>query len=86
VLCLIFVDRIITAKVIERFAKKVPRISHFSVSYLTGNNTSVDAVAPKRQKQILESFRSGKVFIYYILVINIRDQVMCNKFVLNVGI
>ncbi|XP_047170030.1 endoribonuclease Dicer homolog 3a isoform X2 [Vigna umbellata] len=65
VLCLIFVDRIITAKVIERFAKKVPQISHFSVSYLTGNSTSVDAVAPKRQKEILESFRSGKVNLLF---------------------
>ncbi|XP_068480547.1 endoribonuclease Dicer homolog 3a isoform X1 [Phaseolus vulgaris] len=65
VVCLIFVDRIITAKVIEGFAKKVPQISHFSVSYLTGNNTSVDAVAPKRQKEILDSFRSGKVNLLF---------------------
>ncbi|KAK7363560.1 hypothetical protein VNO77_05706 [Canavalia gladiata] len=65
VLCLIFVDRIITAKVIERFMKKVPQISHFTVSYLTGNNTSVDALAPKRQKEILDSFRSGKVNLLF---------------------
>ncbi|CAJ1973600.1 unnamed protein product [Sphenostylis stenocarpa] len=65
VLCLIFVERIITAKVIERFAKKVPQISHFTVSYLTGNNTSVDAVAPKKQKEILDSFRSGKVNLLF---------------------
>lgn len=69
VLCLIFVDRIITAKVIERFAKKVPQISHFTVSYLTGNTTSVDALAPKQQKEILDSFRSGKVFVYCIVAI-----------------
>ena len=61
-LCLIFVDRIITAKVIERFVKKVACLSHFTVSYLTGSNTSsVDALAPKVQKQTLDSFRSGKV-------------------------
>ncbi|TKY74841.1 Endoribonuclease Dicer-like 3a [Spatholobus suberectus] len=65
VLCLIFVDRIITAKVIERFAKKVPQISHFTVSYLTGNTTSVDALAPRRQKEILDSFRSGKVNLLF---------------------
>lgn len=61
-LCLIFVDRIITAKVIERFVKKVACLSHFTVSYLTGSNTSVDALAPKLQKETLESFRSGKVY------------------------
>ncbi|KAJ1382263.1 Ribonuclease III domain [Sesbania bispinosa] len=65
VLCLIFVERIITAKVIERFVKKVSQISHFTVSYLTGNNTSVDALAPKRQKEILDSFRSGKVNLLF---------------------
>ncbi|XP_020236555.1 endoribonuclease Dicer homolog 3a isoform X2 [Cajanus cajan] len=65
VLCLIFVDRIITAKVIERFIKKVPQISHLTVSYLTGNTTSVDALAPKRQKEILDCFHSGKVNLLF---------------------
>lgn len=64
-LCLIFVDRIITAKVIERFVKKVACLSHFTVSYLTGSNTSVDALAPKLQKETLESFRSGKVNLLF---------------------
>jgi len=61
VLCLIFVERIVTAKVIERFVKKVSYLSHFTVSYLTGSNTSADSLAPKMQKETLESFRSGKV-------------------------
>ncbi|GMN63272.1 hypothetical protein TIFTF001_032343 [Ficus carica] len=65
-LCLIFVDRIITAKVIERFVKKVACLSHFTVSYLTGSNTSVDALAPKLQKETLESFRSGKTVRSYV--------------------
>ncbi|CAN1351384.1 Endoribonuclease Dicer homolog 3a [Linum perenne] len=65
VLCLIFVDRIITAKVIERFVKKVAVLMHFSVSYLTGTNTSVDALAPKLQREILEAFRSGKVNLLF---------------------
>lgn len=64
VLCLIFVDRIVAAKVIERFVKKrVSVLSHFTVAYITGNNSSVDALAPKVQKETLESFRSGKVSI-----------------------
>lgn len=64
-LCLIFVERIITAKVIERVVKKVTSLSHFSVSYLTGSNTSVDGLAPKVQKETLESFRSGKVVPFF---------------------
>ncbi|KAF2285070.1 hypothetical protein GH714_037736 [Hevea brasiliensis] len=50
ILCLIFVDRIVTAKVIERFVKKVAVLAHFTVSYVTGTNTSVDAVTPKTQR------------------------------------
>ncbi|KAK9273139.1 hypothetical protein L1049_017946 [Liquidambar formosana] len=65
VLCLIFVDRIITAKVIERFMKKIACLSHFVVSYLTGSNSSVDSLAPKVQKETLESFRSGKVNLLF---------------------
>ncbi|MED6203666.1 helicase [Stylosanthes scabra] len=65
VLCLVFVERIITAKVIERFIKKVPQISHFTVSYLTGNNTSAGSLNAKKQKEILDSFRSGKVNILF---------------------
>ncbi|XP_044463559.1 endoribonuclease Dicer homolog 3-like [Mangifera indica] len=65
VLCLIFVERIIAAKVVERFVKKVNCLAHFTVSYLTGSNTSVDSLAPKMQKEILESFRSGKVNLLF---------------------
>ncbi|XP_007012461.2 PREDICTED: endoribonuclease Dicer homolog 3 [Theobroma cacao] len=65
ILCLIFVERIVTAKVIERFVKKVTYLSHFTVSYLTGSNTSVDSLAPKMQKETLDSFRSGKVNLLF---------------------
>lgn len=68
VLCLIFVERIIAAKVIERFVKKVANLSHFTVSYVTGCNTSVGALAPKVQKETLESFCHGKVFIYILQI------------------
>ncbi|XP_052209161.1 endoribonuclease Dicer homolog 3a isoform X2 [Diospyros lotus] len=64
-LCLIFVERIVTAKVIERVMKRVACFSHLRVSYLTGSNSSVDALAPKVQKENLESFRSGKVNLLF---------------------
>lgn len=64
-LCLIFVERIIAAKVVERVIKRIKSLSHFTVSYLTGSNSSVDAVAPKVQQETLASFRSGKVFPFF---------------------
>ncbi|KAK7256023.1 hypothetical protein RIF29_29454 [Crotalaria pallida] len=66
VLCLIFVERIVTAKVIDRFVKKVKFLSHFTVSYLTGSNASSDSVAPKAQKEILQLFSCGKVNLLFV--------------------
>lgn len=60
--CLIFVDRKITARVIERTIKKIGRLSYLSVSFLTGGS-SVDALTPNMQKETLDLFRSGKVII-----------------------
>ncbi|PPR87215.1 hypothetical protein GOBAR_AA33473 [Gossypium barbadense] len=65
VLCLVFVERIVTAKVIERFVKQVSCLSCFVVSCLTGSNTSVDSMAPKIQKETLESCQSGKVNLLF---------------------
>ncbi|XP_058069603.1 endoribonuclease Dicer homolog 3a [Magnolia sinica] len=65
VLCLIFVERIITAKVIERFMKKCSNLSHFTFSYLTGGNSSIDALTPKMQKNTLNLFRCGKVNLLF---------------------
>ncbi|KAG1355238.1 hypothetical protein COCNU_07G013500 [Cocos nucifera] len=60
-LCLIFIERIIAAKVIERFMKRIGKLSHFSISYLTGGNSSKDALSPKMQKATLDMFRAGEV-------------------------
>ncbi|XP_047327268.1 endoribonuclease Dicer homolog 3a-like [Impatiens glandulifera] len=63
-LCLIFVERIITAKVIERVMKTITCLSHLTVSYITGSS-STDGLTPKLQKDMLESFRSGKVNLLF---------------------
>lgn len=63
--CLIFVERIITAKVVDIIVKRVADLSHLEVSYMTGNSTSVDAMSSKLQNETLESFRSGKVILLF---------------------
>ncbi|KAH9653049.1 Endoribonuclease Dicer [Citrus sinensis] len=50
---------------VERFVKKVPFLTHLTVAYLTGSTTSVDALTPKVQKEVLESFRGGKVNLLF---------------------
>ncbi|CAL9092686.1 unnamed protein product [Musa textilis] len=56
VYCLIFVERVITAQVIERFMRKINITPHFSVSYLTGGGSSKDSLTPKLQRTIIDSF------------------------------
>ncbi|KAL2544712.1 Endoribonuclease Dicer-like protein 3a [Forsythia ovata] len=63
--CIIFVERIITAKVIERFMKKHTDLFHLTVSWLTGSNSSVDALAPKVQRETMETSQSGKVNLLF---------------------
>ncbi|KAJ3678564.1 hypothetical protein LUZ60_002367 [Juncus effusus] len=64
--CLVFVERIITAKALERLTSSIKCLSHFRFSYLTGGaSSSVDALSLKVQKETLESFRSGKVNILF---------------------
>ncbi|KAF3783235.1 Endoribonuclease Dicer-like protein 3a [Nymphaea thermarum] len=61
VLCMIFVERIITAKVICWLIKKLKFLSHLSCDYMTGNTSAVNGLTAKRQKMIMDSFREGKV-------------------------
>ncbi|KAF3773196.1 Endoribonuclease Dicer-like protein 3b [Nymphaea thermarum] len=61
VLCMIFVERIITAKVICWLIKKLKFLSHLSCDYLTGNTSAVNGLTVKRQRMIMDSFREGKV-------------------------
>lgn len=64
----IFVERIVTAKVIIRILKKIECLSHLKVAYVTGLNTSVDALTPKVLKETLESFRRGEVCVKHVCV------------------
>lgn len=65
---MIFVERIITAKAVERFMRGIVNFSCFSISYLTGGGTSKDALSPAVQRFTLDLFRAGKVrcFTYEI--------------------
>ncbi|XP_041994061.1 endoribonuclease Dicer homolog 3-like isoform X1 [Salvia splendens] len=65
--CIIFVERIIAAKVIERVLKKTDDFSHLNISYLTGSSSrvGVGSVSSKGQLEIIESFRDVKVTLLF---------------------
>ncbi|KAH0922625.1 hypothetical protein HID58_022643, partial [Brassica napus] len=60
--CLIIVERIITAEVIERYVKKQASLGYLYVLSLIGNNASTQALAQKMQ----DSFHVGKVNLVFI--------------------
>lgn len=56
--CLVLVERIITAEVMERYVKQQASLGYLYVLHLIGNNASThDALAQKMQ----DSFHVGKV-------------------------
>jgi hypothetical protein len=61
---MIFVERITTAKAVERFMRGNVNFSRFSISYLTGGSTSKDALSPAVQRFTLDLFRAGKVLYF----------------------
>jgi endoribonuclease Dicer len=52
-----------TARVMKRLMRKIGFLSHFAFSYLCGGGGS-DSLSPKKQKETLDSFRSGKVHLF----------------------
>ncbi|CAH8391700.1 unnamed protein product [Eruca vesicaria subsp. sativa] len=60
--CLILVERIITAEVIERYVKKQASLGYIYVLYLIGNNASTHVLTQKMQ----DSFDVGKVNLLFI--------------------
>ncbi|KAF5804663.1 putative ribonuclease III post-transcriptional gene silencing PAZ-Argonaute family [Helianthus annuus] len=65
VLCIILVERIITAKVLDMILKGVGELFHFKASLLTSNTTSVDGTTAKLEKETLDCFRSRKVNLLF---------------------
>jgi len=62
---MIFVERIMTAKAVERFMRGNVNFSRFSISYLTGGSTSKDSLSPAVQRFTLDLFRAGKVNLLF---------------------
>ncbi|CAN6449984.1 unnamed protein product [Victoria cruziana] len=61
VLCMVFVERVITARVICWLVKKLKSLSHLSCDYLTGNTSAINGLTAKRQRMVMDYFREGKV-------------------------
>ncbi|XP_071686095.1 dicer-like protein 4 isoform X2 [Rutidosis leptorrhynchoides] len=59
--CIIFVNRIITARTLARVLKQLRILSAWRCSYLVGVHSSVKSMSRKTTNAILEKFRSGEL-------------------------
>lgn len=62
--CIIFVDRVITAIVLESLlAEILPNCNNWKTKYVAGNNSGLQNQTRKKQNEIVEDFRRGLVNI-----------------------
>ncbi|KFK39865.1 hypothetical protein AALP_AA3G298800 [Arabis alpina] len=62
--CIIFVERVITAIVMESFlAEILPYYNNWKTKYVAGNNSRLQSQTRKKQNEIVEEFRKGLVNI-----------------------
>ncbi|CAH2055216.1 unnamed protein product [Thlaspi arvense] len=62
--CIIFVDRVITAIVLESLlAEILPNYNSWKTKYVAGNNSGLQSQTRKKQNEIVEDFRRGLVNI-----------------------
>ncbi|XP_012466798.1 endoribonuclease Dicer homolog 2 isoform X2 [Gossypium raimondii] len=62
--CIIFVERIITAVVLQSlFSELLPRYGNWKTKYIAGNNSGLQNQTRKKQNEIVEEFRKGMVNI-----------------------
>ncbi|XP_048137165.1 endoribonuclease Dicer homolog 2 isoform X2 [Rhodamnia argentea] len=60
--CIIFVERVITAIVLQSLLSEVlPKYCNWKTKYIAGNNSGLLSQTRKRQNEIVEDFRNGKV-------------------------
>ncbi|XP_016707739.1 endoribonuclease Dicer homolog 2 isoform X2 [Gossypium hirsutum] len=62
--CIIFVERIITAVVLQSlFSELLPKYGNWKTKYIAGNNSGLQNQTRKKQNEIVEEFRKGMVNI-----------------------
>ncbi|KAK1273870.1 hypothetical protein QJS04_geneDACA021907 [Acorus gramineus] len=61
--CIIFVERIITAIVLQKLLSQVPELLKWKTNYAVGNNSGMQSQSKKEQIDIVDAFREGKVNI-----------------------
>lgn len=72
--CIVFVERVITAVVIESLLNEfLPKHNDWKSKYIAGNNSGMQSQTRKKHNEIVEEFRNGMV----CLVLSFQNQDPC---------
>ncbi|KAK3023834.1 hypothetical protein RJ639_044551, partial [Escallonia herrerae] len=61
--CIVFVERVITAIVLQNLLSEVPKLSKWKTEYMAGNHSVLQAQSRNTQNRIVDEFRKGMVNI-----------------------
>ncbi|KAK2990486.1 hypothetical protein RJ640_011653 [Escallonia rubra] len=61
--CIVFVERVITAIVLQNLLSEVPKVSEWKTEYMAGNHSVLQAQSRNTQNRIVDEFRKGTVNI-----------------------
>ncbi|KAK3016702.1 hypothetical protein RJ639_005640 [Escallonia herrerae] len=61
--CIVFVERVITAIVLQNLLSEVPKVSEWKTEYIAGNHSVLQAQSRNTQNRIVDEFRKGTVNI-----------------------
>ncbi|KAK3028012.1 hypothetical protein RJ639_040011, partial [Escallonia herrerae] len=61
--CIVFVERVITAIVIQNLLSEVPKVREWKTEYMAGNHSVLQAQSRNTQNRIVDEFRKGMVNI-----------------------
>jgi hypothetical protein len=81
--CIIFVNRIVTARLLSYILQKLKFLAYWKCDFLVGVHTREKCMSRKTMNIILERFRSGKVMLIFkvlTLVASFLWQVKIHQF------
>lgn len=61
--CIVFVERVITAIVMQKLLSKLlPKLSGWEAGYIAGNNAKLQSQSRRMQNALVDEFRKGMVW------------------------
>ena len=65
--CIVFVERVVTAMVLQSLLSEIKELSWLGTKYMAGNQSGLQTQTRKEQIRIVDAFQEGKVSFLLLL-------------------